>query len=199
MNLASRYDPAMNKPPYMPADSREETYQGDRVSLWSTALFIGVIAIQVYLVIRAGSWAATPRLTRSLCEGSVIGLIVTLINYQVDCTTRRLNRRNQQSCSAMTGSMAFQFSTRTMLLVTACFAVVLACLITWVRVLGPTVGPSVASEVGRLSILLCPFWIPVVLAAYAIGRRQLTVAIAVVFAECQVAATVAAILIYRYS
>ena len=91
--------------------------------------------------------------------------------------------------------MAFQFSTRTMLLATTCIAVVLASLIAWSRVLQPSIwsNSSVTAEVVHALIALSPVWGPLVWVAYAIGRRHLTVAFAVAFTVFEAVTTIAAV------
>ena len=92
--------------------------------------------------------------------------------------------------------MAFQFSTRTMLLLTTCIAVVLASLIAWLRAVGPSSTPlGIVTEVGWIVVVVSPVWGPLVWAAYASGRRQLTVVFVVAFAVFEVLMTAISILL----
>ena len=91
--------------------------------------------------------------------------------------------------------MAFQFSTRTMLLLTTCIAVVLASLICWSRNIQPSIWSThgVTIDVAQGFLALSPVWGPLVWAAYAIGRKQLTVSLVVAFTVFEAVTTFAAI------
>ncbi len=73
--------------------------------------------------------------------------------------------------------MKLQFSTSTLLLITAAIAIACASLIAWTQIyqsLFPRPDISVFYSM-EVAIAIGPVWLPVAFAALAIGRRRLTV------------------------
>ena len=93
--------------------------------------------------------------------------------------------------------MSFQFNTRTLLLATTCIAIVLASQIAWFRTVVPTAELAVVTETGWIVMITSPVWSRLVWGAYAIGRRQLTVAFVVALAVFEVVISAAAVLAYK--
>jgi hypothetical protein len=84
--------------------------------------------------------------------------------------------------SGKIAGMKLQFGTSTALLFITCVAIACGGSIGWLRLADAT-NDSVG--VLYLIALLSPFFVPVVFAAYAIGRRRLTVLMVVCFAIIQ--------------
>ena len=71
-----------------------------------------------------------------------------------------------------------QFSLRTMMLATAFIAVCIASIMAIPAVVffcRPTLAPYITIEIAAHSVPYCgAFWVPIIVAAFAIGRRSLT-------------------------
>ena len=90
--------------------------------------------------------------------------------------------------------MRFQFGTSAILLCTAFVAISLGSgLSVWKSAIGVHPGYAV-TDVTKALLLLSPYWLPSVFAAYALGRRELSWRLVILFALAEVAVVAVAII-----
>ena len=80
--------------------------------------------------------------------------------------------------------MRFQYSTSTLLLVTAVVGIIVGSIAGWVRMIAYDAPPDFLAKV---FVAFVPVWLPLVFIAFIIGRKKLGVRMVIAFAAAELA------------